>query len=64
MFNDDVLGAALDAITEYGPTRFFTNIAFQTLLANNLVSRFAHPDSTTHSFHGRKYKAAVKINFG
>jgi transposase len=66
MFNDDVLGAALDAITDYGPTRFFTNIAFHTLIANNLVSRFAHLDSTTHSFHGRKYKSAgkVKVNFG
>lgn len=65
MFNDDVLGAALDAITDYGPTRFFTNVAFHTLIANNLVSRFAHLDSTTHSFHGRKYKdGKVKVNFG
>ena len=65
MFNDDVLGASLDAITNYGPTRFFTNIAFRTLIENNLVSRFAHLDSTTHSFHGRKYKDdKVKVNFG
>lgn len=65
MFNDDVLGSALDAITDYGPTRFFTNIAFHTLVENNLMSRFAHLDSTTHSFHGRKYKGdKVKINFG
>lgn len=37
MFNDDVLGAALHAITDYGPTRFFTNIAFRTSIENNLV---------------------------
>ncbi|MGZ6459415.1 MAG: hypothetical protein ACXWQX_10250 [Bdellovibrio sp.] len=64
-FNDDVLGAALDAITDYGPTRFFTNVAFHTLIANNLVFRFGHLDSTTHSFYGRKYKGdKVKVNFG
>ncbi|MGZ3771918.1 MAG: IS1634 family transposase, partial [Bdellovibrio sp.] len=29
------------------------------------MSRFAHLDSTTHSFHGRKYKGdKVKVNFG
>lgn len=65
MFNDDVLASALDAITNYGPTRLFTNIAFRTLIENNLISRFAHLDSTTHSFHGRKYKGdKVKVKFG
>ena len=54
MLNDDVLGAALDAVYAYGPTNFFANVAFQILSENGMMSRFAHIDSTTHSFQGRE----------
>lgn len=68
LFNDDVLGAALDAIFSYGPTKFFSNIAFQILSENGMMSRFAHMDSTSHSFQGRKYKkqkdSDIKVNYG
>ncbi|PWU21467.1 MAG: hypothetical protein C5B49_02610 [Bdellovibrio sp.] len=65
MFNDDVLGAALDAISDYGATNFFSNLAFRTLIENNLVSKFVHLDTTTHSLHGRKYEdGRIKVRFG
>lgn len=65
-FNYDVLGAALDAIHTYGPQKFFTDVAFSTLLENNLMSKVVRMDSTTHSFFGRKYskKTNLRICFG
>lgn len=58
MLNDKVLGRALDAVYAYGPTKFFSDIAFKTLIDNQLLSDFVHLDSTTHSFHGRHYRQA------
>jgi len=66
MLNSKVLARSLDAIYEYGPEKFFTDVAFSTLLENNLMSKFSYLDTTTHSFYGRKYdkNGKVKICYG
>ncbi len=48
--NYDVLAKALDAIHAYGSQNFFTDVAFMTLLENNLLTKFIRLDSTTHSY--------------
>lgn len=66
MLNDDVLGRSLDAIHAYGPSKFFSDLAFSSLMENKLVSKFVHMDSTSHSFFGRKYnrESGVEIRYG
>ncbi|MBK9039095.1 MAG: IS1634 family transposase [Bdellovibrionales bacterium] len=66
MLNDDVLGRSLDAIHAYGPSKFFSDLAFSTLLKNELVSKFVHMDSTSHSFFGRKYSkdSGIEVRYG
>ena len=61
--NDDVLGKALDAIHRYGSSQFFTDVAFGVLVKNDLMSKFYHMDSTTHSLFGRKYDNTGVIRY-
>ena len=47
--NDDVLGRALDAIYQYGPSKLYAQLAAQSVQRLGLLCRFGHLDST--SFH-------------
>lgn len=50
--NDDALGNSLDIIAQYGPTKFFANIAFPIGMARKYRKRFARLDSTNFSLEG------------
>lgn len=50
--NDDALGRLLDAISEYGTTRMFGEIAFEIGHEQRLIGSSAHIDSTTLSVYG------------
>ena len=50
--NDSSLGAALDAIYEYGITELFYSVTKNILDRFGISTQFAHLDSTTFSFHG------------
>lgn len=54
-FNDDITGRCLDEITNYGTTPFFTEIAFEIGLAENLLGSSAHFDTTSLTVYG-EYK--------
>jgi len=64
--NYDVLAKALDAIHAYGSQKFFTDVAFLTLLENNLLTKFIRMDSTSHSLYGRRYSknGDIEVCFG
>lgn len=51
-FNDDITGRCLDEITDYGTTPFFTEIAFDIGLAENLLGPSAHFDTTSITVFG------------
>jgi transposase len=51
-FNDDITGRCLDEITNYGTTPFFTEIAFEIGLAENLLGPSAHFDTTSLTVYG------------
>ena len=51
-FNDDALGRALDAIYEYGVTKFFSEISLLIGLEQNLLGRTFRIDSTSLSVYG------------
>ena len=58
-FNDDVLGRFLDAIHEYGVTAFFSEIALEIGIAEKLLGKSSHMDTTSLSVHG-EYKDSEK----
>lgn len=51
-FNDDSLGRALDAIHEYGTTKFFSEIATAIALEHDLIGRNINIDTTSLSLEG------------
>lgn len=51
-FNDDALGRCLDAVSDYGTTKLFTEISFAIGKDNNLLGNSAHFDTTTLSLYG------------
>lgn len=51
-FNDDATGRCLDEITDYGTTPFFTEIAFEIGLAEDLMGPSAHFDTTSLNVYG------------
>lgn len=51
-FNDDATGRCLDSITDYGTTPFFTEIAFEVGMAENLLGPSAHFDTTSLNVFG------------
>jgi len=51
-FTDDALGRCLDAISEYGVTPFFSEIAFEIGLSENLLGHSAHFDTTSLTVYG------------
>lgn len=51
-FNDDALGRCLDAISDYGVTKLFTEIALDIGIEQNLLGKAAHFDTSTLSVYG------------
>lgn len=51
-FTDDALGRCLDAISEYGTTKFFTEISFEIGIEQNLIGNTLRGDTTTLLVHG------------
>lgn len=51
-FNDDALGRCLDAIDEYGVTKFFSEIAFMIGVEQKLFGRTFNVDTTTLTVYG------------
>jgi transposase len=51
-FNDDALGRCLDAISDYGTTKFFTEISFEIGLEHNLIGNTLRGDTTTLLVYG------------
>src|SRR5688572_1209872 len=52
LFNDDMLGRLLDAIYEYGSTKFFTELAFDIGIEHSLLGNTANFDTSTLSVYG------------
>lgn len=50
--NDDSLGRCLDKIADYGPTKFYSEVASKVVLQAGLLSRTARIDSTSLSLYG------------
>ena len=51
-FNDDALGRCLDAISDYGVTPFFSEVALEIGLNEGLLGRSAHFDTTSINVYG------------
>jgi transposase len=51
--NDDSLGRCLDKIAEYGVTKLYSELAFEIVKENNLLSQRLHLDSTSFVLYGR-----------
>ena len=51
-FNDDALGRCLDAIAEYGVTKFFTEVSFSIGQEKNLIGSTMRGDTTTLAVYG------------
>lgn len=67
MINYDVLARSLDAITEYGVTDWFLNLAIPILIDAKVPIHDVHIDTTSKSLHGKykKYcKGDIKITEG
>ena len=51
--NDDCLGDALDAISEYGASKLFGEVAFEIAQKEDLLNNVYHVDTTSFSLHGQ-----------
>lgn len=51
-FTDDALGRCLDSISEYGATKFFTEISFAIGVEKNLIGKTMRGDTTTLLVYG------------
>jgi len=51
--NDDMLGRALDAIWEYGPSKLYPQLAAQAVKRLGLLCHFGHMDSTGFHVNGQ-----------
>ncbi len=60
--NDDSLGRCLDKIAEYGPTRWYSEIALDVVQKAGLLSRAAHIDSTTLSLYGDYRQSDIEVS--
>ena len=68
-FTDDALGRFLDAVYEYGSTKFVTNIAFSVASELNLLGKTMHVDTTSLTLYGEydksdKQTQAPKVTHG
>lgn len=65
-FNDDALGRCLDAISDYGVTRLFSQLAFEIGAEHKLFGHTAHFDTTSLTVFGsyeEQDELAVKNDF-
>ena len=60
-FNDDASGRCLDSISKYGTTPFFTEIAFEVGLENDLLGKSSHIDTTSLTVYGDYETESVDI---
>jgi transposase len=60
-FNDDALGRCLDGIYEYGPTKLFSEIAFDIATEFGLLGKTARFDTTSISVFG-EYNTPPQAN--
>ncbi len=60
-FNADALARTLDAIYEYGATRFLVNTCLNIVLNHDLLTKLLFIDTTSFSVTGRKYKNDGKM---
>lgn len=51
-FNDDASGRCLDAISDYGVTKLFTELSLLIGQARGLLGKSMHIDTTTLSLYG------------
>lgn len=77
-FNDDALGRGLDEIFDFGVTQLFSELAFDIGVAQHLLGRSAHFDTTSLSLYGEygsddkgvsnqeesAHKAPIDITYG
>lgn len=49
---DHTLGHALDEIAQYGSSRLFGEVSFETAIENKLLSNINHLDTTSFTVHG------------
>ena len=54
-FNDDSMGRLLDAISEYGVNKLFTELSMEIGMENNLLGKSIHCDTTSLTLSG-EYK--------
>jgi transposase len=62
-FNDDALGRCLDAISDYGVTPLFSEIAFEIGVAEKLLGLSAHFDTTSLTVFGDYEEAPSFVGF-
>lgn len=60
-FNDDALGRFLDAVSDYGVTPLFSEIALDIGLAEGLLGRSAHFDTTSINVFGEYAEEEVPL---
>lgn len=56
--NDDCLGRCLDAISEYGTTKLFSEVAFEIAKEQGLLSRSLNLDTTSLTLYGEYEQAS------
>lgn len=61
-FNGTTMSRTLDAIFDYGCTRFFVDTCLATVLKHKLLNRYIFIDTTSFSVSGKKYKGDGNIN--
>lgn len=63
-FNDDILGRFLDAVSDYGVTPLFSEIALDIGIAEGLLGRSAHFDTTSISVFGEYPEEETSLTSG
>jgi transposase len=59
---DDILGKALDSISQYGTTKLFSQLAFDILQEHNLFGKSSRLDSTSISVSGAYDNSDTDLN--
>lgn len=59
--DDHALGKALDEIADYGASKLFGEIAFEIGVAEGLIGKTAHLDTTSFSLHGTYEKEEPEV---
>jgi transposase len=59
---DDILGKALDSLSDYGTTKLFNEIVFDILQENNLFGKSSRLDSTSINVSGDYYQSDTDLD--